>query len=128
MTIDAATKAAQAALDAAKANRARVRRGRGPQRQHHRHPPRRRSLTPQSYDAAQKKAFTAVSWNAPTSTLVQRLQQNPTLKDIPGTLFLGGGAGHRQGGPIAAIGVTGRPQRRPGRAVRPGGVASLNAK
>ncbi|MEU4211802.1 heme-binding protein [Streptomyces sp. NPDC026206] len=65
---------------------------------------------PQSYESAQRKAFTAVSWNAPTSELVKRLQQAPNLKDIPGTLFLPGGAPVRtEGAPVAGIGVAGAP-------------------
>ncbi|MEU0632196.1 heme-binding protein, partial [Streptomyces sp. NPDC005989] len=65
---------------------------------------------PQSYEAAQKKAFTAVSWNAPTSVLAQRLTNAPTLKDIPGTLFLAGGAPVTvNSAPIAGIGVAGAP-------------------
>ncbi|NUP34493.1 MAG: heme-binding protein, partial [Streptomycetaceae bacterium] len=126
LTIDAATKAAQATLDAAKQANQRVSvavvdrngntivtlRGDG--------------AGPQSYDAAQKKAFTAVSWNAPTSTLIQRLQQNPTLKDIPGTLFLGGGAPvTAKGGPIAAIGVAGAPSGDQDEQIAQAGVASL---
>ncbi|WTG05145.1 heme-binding protein [Streptomyces sp. NBC_00012] len=64
----------------------------------------------QSYEAAEKKAFTAVSWNAPTSELVKRLENTPTLKDIPGTLFLGGGVPvDAEGAPIAGIGVAGAP-------------------
>ncbi len=65
---------------------------------------------PQSYESAQRKAYTAVSWNAPTSELVKRLQQAPNLKDIPGTLFLPGGAPvQAQGAPVAGIGVAGAP-------------------
>ncbi|MGW1374102.1 GlcG/HbpS family heme-binding protein [Streptomyces sp. NPDC002446] len=65
---------------------------------------------PQSYESAARKAYTAVSWNAPTSELVKRLEQAPTLKDIPGTLFLGGGAPvQAEGAPIAGIGVAGAP-------------------
>ncbi|GHF55013.1 hypothetical protein GCM10010218_40460 [Streptomyces mashuensis] len=65
---------------------------------------------PQSYVSAEKKAFTAVSWNAPTSVLVGRLSQTPNLKDIPGTLFLPGGAPVQVGGaPVAAVGVAGAP-------------------
>ena len=122
LTVAAATKAAQATLDAAKKENQRVSvavvdrngntivtlRGDG--------------AGPQSPESAVKKAFTAVSWNAPTSELAGRLEQAPNLKDIPGTLFLAGGApvqvkgapggGHRRGG---------RAQRRPRREVRPGG-------
>ncbi|MGX1270977.1 GlcG/HbpS family heme-binding protein [Streptomyces phaeoluteigriseus] len=65
---------------------------------------------PQSYESAERKAFTAVSWNAPTSELAKRLEQAPNLKDIPGTLFLGGGAPvTAQGAPVAGIGVAGAP-------------------
>ncbi|WP_310727137.1 heme-binding protein [Streptomyces sp. N2A] len=110
LTLDAATKAAQAALKAAEKAGQRVSvtvvdrngstlvalRGDG--------------AGPQAYESATRKAFTAVSWNAPTSELVKRLDQAPTLKDIPGTLFLAGGAPVRDGDvPIAGIGVAGAP-------------------
>ncbi|TWV55904.1 heme-binding protein [Streptomyces misionensis] len=65
---------------------------------------------PQSYESAERKAFTAVSWNAPTSELAGRLAQAPGLKDIPGTLFLAGGAPvTAKGAPVAGIGVAGAP-------------------
>lgn len=65
---------------------------------------------PQSYESAERKAYTAVSWNAPTSELTGRLQQTPTLKDIPGTLFLAGGVPvTARNAPIAGIGVAGAP-------------------
>lgn len=110
LTIDAATKAAQAALDAAEKENQRVTvavvdrngntivtlRGDG--------------AGPQSYESAERKAFTAVSWNAPTSQLAERLEQAPNLKDIPGTLFLAGGVPVSAGNaPIAGIGVAGAP-------------------
>ncbi|MGW5135673.1 GlcG/HbpS family heme-binding protein [Streptomyces sp. NPDC004135] len=110
LTIDAATRAARAALDAAEAEHQRVTvavvdrngntivtlRGDG--------------AGPQSYASAERKAFTAVSWNAPTSELSGRLQQTPNLKDIPGTLFLGGGVPVTdRNAPIAGIGVAGAP-------------------
>ncbi|MFF9476815.1 heme-binding protein, partial [Streptomyces roseolus] len=45
-----------------------------------------------------------------TSELVKRLEQAPNLKDIPGTLFLGGGAPvTAKNAPIAGIGVAGAP-------------------
>lgn len=47
---------------------------------------------PQSYESAERKGCTAVSWNAPTSELAVRLRKAPQLKDIPGALFLAGGA------------------------------------
>ncbi|MGW8557829.1 GlcG/HbpS family heme-binding protein [Streptomyces tubercidicus] len=110
LTIDAATKAAQAALDAAEKENQRVTvavvdrngntivtlRGDG--------------AGPQSYESAERKAFTAAAWNAPTSQLVERLQQAPNLKDIPGTLFLAGGVPvTAENAPIAGIGVAGAP-------------------
>ncbi|GHG99285.1 GlcG/HbpS family heme-binding protein [Streptomyces lanatus] len=110
LTVDAATKAAQAALDAAEKEKQRVSvavvdrngntivtlRGDG--------------AGPQSYESAERKAYTAVSWNAPTSELAGRLQQTPTLKDIPGTLFLAGAVPVTAGNaPIAGIGVAGAP-------------------
>lgn len=110
VTVEAATRAAQAALDAAKQQNQRVSvavvdrdgrtivvlRGDG--------------AGPQSYESAERKAFTAVSWNAPTSELSKRLAGAPTLADIPGTLFLGGGAPvTANGAPIAGIGVAGAP-------------------
>ncbi|MFI0914089.1 heme-binding protein [Streptomyces abikoensis] len=110
LSVDAATKAAQAALAAAKKDGQKVSvavvdrdgntvvtlRGDG--------------AGPQSYESAERKAFTAVSWNAPTSELVKRLQQTPNLKDIPGTLFLPGGAPVQdKGAPVAGIGVAGAP-------------------
>lgn len=65
---------------------------------------------PHTYESAQRKAYTAASFNAATSVLVERLQQQPTLADIPGTLFLAGGLPIRyQGAPIAGIGVAGAP-------------------
>ncbi|AUY50856.1 heme-binding protein [Streptomyces sp. CB01881] len=110
LTVEAATKAAQASLDAASkagqhisvavVDRDGITRvllkGDG--------------AGPQSPESAERKAFTAVSWNAPTSELAKRLAQAPNLKDIPGTLFLAGGAPvQAKGAPIAAIGVAGAP-------------------
>ncbi|MFE7277574.1 heme-binding protein [Streptomyces sp. NPDC057623] len=110
LTIDAATRAAQAALDAAEQENQRVTvavvdrngdtvvtlRGDG--------------AGPQSYKSAERKAFTAVAWNAATSQLAERLEQAPNLKDIPGTLFLAGGVPvTADRAPIAGIGVAGAP-------------------
>jgi uncharacterized protein GlcG (DUF336 family) len=110
LTEDAALKAAQAALDAATkagqhvsvavvdrdGNTVLTLRGDG--------------AGPQSYSSAQEKAYTAVSWNAPTSVLAGRLAQTPNLKDIPGTLFLAGGVPvDAKSAPIAGIGVAGAP-------------------
>jgi uncharacterized protein GlcG (DUF336 family) len=126
LTVDAAAKAAQAALDAAEKAGQRVTvavvdragntvvtlRGNG--------------AGPQSYESAEKKAFTAVSWNAPTSELVKRLESTPNLKDIPGTLFLGGGAPvQAKGAPIAGIGVAGAPSGTLDEQFAQAGVAAL---
>ncbi|MEU6477712.1 heme-binding protein [Streptomyces sp. NPDC047017] len=81
---------------------------------------------PQSYESAVRKAYTAVSWNAPTSELVERLGAAPTLKDIPGTLFLAGGAPVDQGStPIAGVGVAGAPSGDQDEKYARAGVAAL---
>lgn len=126
LTVAAATEAAQATLDAAAQENQRITvavvdrngntivtlRGDG--------------AGPQSYESAERKAFTAVSWNAPTSELVKRLAQAPNLKDIPGTLFLGGGAPVQvKGAPIAGIGVAGAPSGDLDEKFAQAGVAAL---
>ncbi|MGE7435152.1 GlcG/HbpS family heme-binding protein [Kitasatospora sp. NPDC001175] len=126
LSIAAATKAAQAALDAAQRGGQHVSvavvdrdgntlvtlRGDG--------------AGPQSYQSAERKAFTAVSWNAPTSELVKRLAQAPGLKDIPGTLFLAGGAPVQvKGAPVAAVGVAGAPSGDLDEQFAQAGVAAL---
>ncbi|MFJ1702131.1 heme-binding protein [Kitasatospora sp. NPDC088346] len=126
LTVEAATRAAQAALDAAQKNGQHVSvavvdrdgvtrvllKGDG--------------AGPQSPESAERKAFTAVSWNAPTSELVKRLATAPNLKDIPGTLFLGGGAPvQAKGAPIAAVGVAGAPSGDLDEQFAQAGVAAL---
>ncbi|RSS45602.1 heme-binding protein [Streptomyces sp. WAC08241] len=126
LTVEAATKAAQAALKAAEKENQRVSvavvdrngttlvtlRGDG--------------AGPQSYESAVKKAYTAVSWNAPTSELAKRLTNAPTLKDIPNTLFLAGGAPvTAKGAPVAGIGVAGAPSGDLDEKFARAGVASL---
>lgn len=127
LSIDAATQAAQAALGAAEKENQRVSvavvdrngntivtlRGDG--------------AGPQSYESAEKKAYTAVSWNAPTSELAKRLEQTPNLKDIPGTLFLAGGAPvTAKNSPIAGIGVAGALSGDLDEKFAEAGVAALN--
>ncbi|WP_149181877.1 heme-binding protein [Streptomyces sp. TRM49041] len=127
LTVDAATRAAQAVLKAAGEDGQRVTvavvdrngnplvvlRGDG--------------AGPQSYESAERKAFTAASWNAPTSELVKRLESTPTLKDIPGTLFLGGGVPVAvQGVPVAGIGVAGAPSGALDEKYAQAGAATLN--
>ncbi|GAA4096285.1 MULTISPECIES: GlcG/HbpS family heme-binding protein [Streptomyces] len=126
LTVTAATKAAQAALDAAGKENQKVSvavvdrdgntivtlRGDG--------------AGPQSPESAERKAYTAVSWNAPTSELAKRLAQTPNLKDIPGTLFLAGGAPvQAKGAPIAGVGVAGAPSGDLDEKFAQAGVAAL---
>ncbi|CAM5605804.1 hypothetical protein GCM10010329_16750 [Streptomyces spiroverticillatus] len=126
LTVAAATKAAEAVLDAAKKENQRVSvavvdrngntivtlRGDG--------------AGPQSPESAVKKGYTAVSWNAPTSELAKRLAQAPNLKDIPGTLFLAGGAPvQAKGAPVAGIGVAGAPSGDLDEKFAQAGVAAL---
>ncbi|NGN63720.1 heme-binding protein [Streptomyces sp. A7024] len=110
LTIEAATKAANAALDAAKKENQRVSVSVVDRNGNTILTMRGDGAGPQSYEASEKKAFTAVSWNAPTSELTKRLEKAPTLKDIPGTLFLAGGAPVTvKDAPVAGIGVAGAP-------------------
>ncbi|MFB7367846.1 GlcG/HbpS family heme-binding protein [Streptomyces hydrogenans] len=110
LTIAAATKAAKAALDAAEAENQRVTVAVVDRNGNTLVTLRGDGAGPQSSESAERKAYTAVSWNAPTSELAKRLAQAPNLKDIPGTLFLGGGAPVTAGGaPVAGVGVAGAP-------------------
>lgn len=126
LTVEAATKAAEAAIDAAAKENQRISvavvdrngntvvtlRGDG--------------AGPQSPESAEKKAFTAVSWNATTSELTERLEDAPNLKDIPGTLFLGGGVPvTAKDAPIAGIGVAGAPSGDLDEKFAQAGVAAL---
>ncbi|MFE0188786.1 heme-binding protein [Streptomyces sp. NPDC058989] len=110
LTLGAATRAARAAVDAAKKGGHAVSVAVVDRNGNTLVQLRGDGAGPQSYESAGRKAFTAVSWNAPTSELVKRLDQAPTLKDIPGTLFLAGGTPvQAEGAPIAGIGVAGAP-------------------
>ncbi|MEU8680253.1 heme-binding protein [Streptomyces sp. NPDC048611] len=110
LTIDAATKAAQAALHAAEKENQRVTVAVVDRNGNTLVTLRGDGAGPQSYESAERKAFTAAAWNAPTSQLTERLQQAPNLKDIPGTLFLAGAVPvTAEKAPIAGIGVAGAP-------------------
>ncbi|MGW3038615.1 GlcG/HbpS family heme-binding protein [Kitasatospora sp. NPDC001159] len=110
LTIDAATRAAQAALDAATKAGQHVSVAVVDRDGATRVLLKGDGAGPQAPESAERKAFTAVSWNAPTSELAKRLAQAPNLKDIPGTLFLAGGAPvQAKGAPVAGIGVAGAP-------------------
>ncbi|MFD5557525.1 heme-binding protein [Streptomyces sp. NPDC127068] len=127
LTVDAATRAAQATLDAAERENQRVTVAVVDRNGNTLVTLRGDGAGPQSYESAERKAFTAVSWNAPTSELVKRLAQTPNLKDIPGTLFLGGGAPVTvKGAPIAGIGVAGAPSGDLDEKFAKAGVAALN--
>ncbi|MDG9726020.1 MULTISPECIES: GlcG/HbpS family heme-binding protein [unclassified Streptomyces] len=110
LTIAAATEAAQAALKAAGKEGQRITVAVVDRNGNTILTMRGDGAGPQSYESAVKKAFTAVAWNAPTTELEGRLENAPNLKDIPGTLFLGGGVPVTAGkAPIAGIGVAGAP-------------------
>ncbi|WP_371496765.1 heme-binding protein [Kitasatospora sp. NBC_00374] len=126
LTVEAATRAAQAALDAAQKNGQHVSVAVVDRNGVTRVLLKGDGAGPQSPESAERKAFTAVSWNAPTSELVRRLATTPNLKDIPGTLFLGGGAPvQAKGAPIAAVGVAGAPSGDLDEQFAQAGVAAL---
>ncbi|MEU7209977.1 heme-binding protein [Streptomyces sp. NPDC044989] len=127
LTIDAATEAAQAALKAAKKEGQRITVAVVDRNGNTILTMRGDGAGPQSYESAEKKAYTAVSWNAPTSELEGRLENAPNLKDIPGTLFLGGGVPVTAGkAPIAGIGVAGAPSGALDEKFAQAGAAALN--
>ncbi|MGW7413154.1 GlcG/HbpS family heme-binding protein [Streptomyces sp. NPDC054863] len=126
LTVAAATKAAEAALDAAKKENQRISVAVVDRNGNTLVTLRGDGAGPQSPESAVKKGYTAVSWNAPTSELVKRLAQTPNLKDIPGTLFLGGGAPvQAKGAPVAGIGVAGAPSGDLDEKFAQAGVAAL---
>ncbi|MFE3070404.1 heme-binding protein [Streptomyces sp. NPDC059247] len=134
LTVEAATKAAQATLKAAEKENQRVSVAVVDRNGNTLVTLRGDGAGPQSYESAVKKAFTAVSWNAPTSVLAGRLTSTPNLKDIPGTLFLAGGAPvtakgapvTAKGAPIAGIGVAGAPSGDLDEKFAQAGIATLN--
>ncbi|MEV7023511.1 heme-binding protein [Kitasatospora sp. NPDC093558] len=126
LTLDAATRAAQATLDAAAKAGQHVSVAVVDRDGVTRVLLKGDAAGPQSPESAVRKAFTAVSWNAPTSELAKRLAQAPNLKDIPGTLFLAGGAPvQAKGAPVAAIGVAGAPSGDLDEQFAQAGVAAL---
>lgn len=62
-------------------------------------------------EAARQKAYTAAAFGTPTSELAKRINGNgPSIADLPGTLFLGGGVPLKVNGvSVAGIGVGGAP-------------------
>lgn len=110
LSVDAATKAAQAALDAAEAKGQRVTVSIVDRAGNERVQLTGDGAGPQSVESAKRKAYTAVAWGKPTSELSEQAGgQGATLRDIPGTLFLAGGVPVSAGSPIAGIGVAGAP-------------------
>ncbi|WP_438292546.1 GlcG/HbpS family heme-binding protein [Streptomyces sp. HUAS TT7] len=127
LTVAAATKAAQAALDAAGKENQKVSVAVVDRNGNTLVTLRGDGAGPQSPESAVRKAYTAVSWNAPTSELAKRLAQAPNLKDIPGTLFLAGGAPvQAKGAPVAGIGVAGAPSGDLDEKFARAGVATLD--
>ncbi|GAA2425989.1 heme-binding protein [Streptomyces mauvecolor] len=127
LTVAAATKAAQAALDAAGKENQKVSVAVVDRNGNTLVTLRGDGAGPQSPESAERKAYTAVSWNAPTSELAKRLAQAPNLKDIPGTLFLAGGAPvQAKGAPVAGIGVAGAPSGDLDEKFARAGVAALD--
>ncbi|MCX5387853.1 heme-binding protein [Streptomyces sp. NBC_00083] len=126
LTVAAATKAAQAALDAAAKEHQKVSVAVVDRNGNTLVTLRGDGAGPQSPESAERKAYTAVSWNAPTSDLAKRLAQTPGLKDIPGTLFLAGGAPvQAKGAPVAGVGVAGAPSGDLDEKFAQAGVAAL---
>jgi uncharacterized protein GlcG (DUF336 family) len=127
LNINAATRAAQAALDAAEKEGQKVTVAVVDRNGITRVLLKGDGSGPQAPESAERKAYTAVAWNAPTSVLAGRLAQAPNLKDIPGTLFLAGGAPvQAKGAPIAGIGVAGAPSGDLDEKFAQAGVAALN--
>ncbi|MGW0913360.1 GlcG/HbpS family heme-binding protein [Streptomyces sp. NPDC002784] len=127
LSVSAATEAAEAVLDAAKKENQRVSVAVVDRNGNTLVTLRGDGAGPQSYESAVKKAFTSVSWNAPTSELAKRLETTPNLKDIPGTLFLGGGVPvTANNAPIAGIGVAGAPSGDLDEKFARAGVAALD--
>ncbi|CAM3388378.1 hypothetical protein GCM10007368_10980 [Isoptericola cucumis] len=62
-------------------------------------------------EAAQRKAYTAAAFGAPTSELAERVADHgPSIADLPGTMYLAGGVPVKDGdASIAGIGVGGAP-------------------
>ncbi|KOU39308.1 GlcG/HbpS family heme-binding protein [Streptomyces sp. WM6378] len=127
LTVAAATKAAQAALAAAGKENQKVSVAVVDRNGNTLVTLRGDGAGPQSPESAERKAYTAVSWNAPTSELAKRLAQTPNLKDIPGTLFLAGGAPvQAKGAPVAGVGVAGAPSGDLDEKFAQAGVAALD--
>lgn len=110
LSIDGATKAAQAAMDAAEKAGQRVSVAVVDRNGVTRVLLKGDGSGPQSAESAERKAYTAAAWNAPTSELAGRVSDENRLQDIPGTLFLAGAVPvDANKAPIAGIGVAGAP-------------------
>ncbi|MFI6943961.1 heme-binding protein [Streptomyces sp. NPDC050418] len=81
---------------------------------------------PLTMESAVRKAATAAHFCTPTSVLAERLATNPGLRDLPGSLFLGGGV-PVPGEPtcLAGIGVGGAPSGDQDEAFARAGLSAL---
>lgn len=78
-------------------------------------------------ESAQRKAYTAAAFGAPTSELAGRIPAGgPGIDDLPGTLFLPGGVPLKiEGASVAGIGVAGAPDGALDEACAAAGAATL---
>ncbi|WP_214413996.1 GlcG/HbpS family heme-binding protein [Sphaerisporangium fuscum] len=85
---------------------------------------------PQTEESARRKAFTAVSFGRTTSELGKSVTgEGPTIADIPGTLFLGGGVPVASGGVlVAGIGVGGAPSGDIDEAIAQAGLKAVTGR
>ncbi|MGK5553101.1 GlcG/HbpS family heme-binding protein, partial [Actinomadura kijaniata] len=85
---------------------------------------------PQTVESARRKAFTAVAFGQPTSRLAgSATGDGPTVKDIPGTLFLAGGVPVASGGaPVAGVGVGGAPSGAIDEAIAQAGLKAVQGQ
>ncbi|MBM3796063.1 MAG: heme-binding protein [Acidobacteria bacterium] len=68
------------------------------------------TTSPHTVDTAKRKAFTSIAFRIPSSEFIRRSETNPGLRQIEGTIALGGGLPIRLVGEvIGAIGVGGAP-------------------
>ncbi|MEJ2685660.1 MAG: heme-binding protein [Gammaproteobacteria bacterium] len=66
---------------------------------------------PLTLTVSRQKAYTAVSFNSPTSALVDRFKSPNSVGKVPGLVFSAGGVPIEAGGTLlGAVGVSGAPQ------------------
>ena len=85
--------------------------------------------SPHTVDTSKKKAFTSFFFRIPSADFVARVAANPGLRDITGTIALGGGLPLRSGAEvIGAIGVGGAPSGDADQACAQAGVDRVAGK